>query len=62
MVHRDGQDGERKSPHLFQLLKNAIVDAILLEIDTHGIYDLGDDVIVDPADVCVRHVDERTST
>jgi len=51
-----------RGPHLFQLLEDAIIHAILFEINAHGIDDLLDDVVVDPADMSVRHPDGRFAT
>jgi hypothetical protein len=52
---RDCDTDRERCPHLFQLIQNAIVHAVLLEIDAHGVDDLLDDVVVDRADVSVRH-------
>lgn len=51
-----------RGPHLFQLLEDAIIHAILLEINAHGVDDLLDDMVVDPADMSVRHPDGRFAT
>lgn len=39
-----------RASHRFQVIQDAVIDAILLKIDTHGVNDLGDDNIVDRSD------------
>lgn len=46
-----------REPHLFQVLQRSVIDAVLLEINAHGIDHLGDDGVVDGTDCRVRHLD-----
>lgn len=46
-----------ETPHLFQVLQHAVVDAVLLEINAHGVDHFLDDGVVDGSDCRVRHGD-----
>ena len=47
--------------HLFQFFQNAIVDAILFEVDADGVDHLVDDMLVNGTDGRGGHRDEWTS-